>query len=207
MLRPSAESHKWRICINIGGTSSITLCPPWPKKNETNTALPIGLDPGLGVFFMDLTVRALNSSLEYDDGGKLARSGTLNEDLLAKFLQNKYYQKQELPIGVGPNDFPETLWAEWRALAHKQGVCDIDLLTTLTELTAKQIALACRRFGGNGVAGGKTDDVLLRGGIIANTYFVERLKANLEEQLEVKIERIKTLDDIGLEEESWENAM
>ena len=156
---------------------------------------------------MDLTVHAIDPTLEYDDDGKMARTGTVNEELLAIFLQNKYYQQSALPIGVGPDDFPETLWKEWRALAQSKGVSDIDLLATFTELTAKQIAMACARFGGPKIVNGATDDVLLRGGVSANSYFVERLKANFEEQLNVKIERIKGLEDIGLEEESWENAM
>lgn len=207
MLRPEPGAGKWRVAINIGGTSSVTFCPPWPQPGEPETEVPLGLDPGLGVFFMDLTVAAIDPSLEYDDEGKMARSGTLNEELLGIFLQNKYYQQPALPIGVGPDDFPETLWKEWRELAQSKGVSDIDLLTTLTELTAKQIAMAAARFGGPCVANGATDDILLRGGVSANLYFVERLKANFEEQLAVKIDKIKCLEDIGLEEDSWENAM
>ena len=42
----------------------------------------------------------------------------------------------------GPDDFPETLWASWRAMAQERGVSDVDLLTTFTELTARQIAMA-----------------------------------------------------------------
>ena len=60
---------------------------------------------------------------------------------------------------------------------------DADLLSTFTELTAKQIALACARFGGPNVANGMTDDVLLRGGVCNNSYFVERLRANFVEQV------------------------
>ena len=30
MLRPAAGTKKWRIAINIGGTSSVTFLPPWP---------------------------------------------------------------------------------------------------------------------------------------------------------------------------------
>ena len=76
----------------------------------------------------------------------------------------RYYQQADLPIGVGPDDFPETLFASWRGRAQELGVSDADLLSTLTELTAKQIALACARFGGPSITHGQTDDVLLRGG-------------------------------------------
>ena len=108
---------------------------------------------------------------------------------------------------MGPDDFPEDLFATWRSRAHELGATDADLLSTLTELTAKQIALACARFGGPHVAGGQTDDVLLRGGVCNNSYFVERLHANMSEQLGADVKRIQVLEDVGLEEHSWENAM
>lgn len=209
MLRPNAGEKKWRVTINIGGTSSVTFCPPWPTPGdaESEKMIPGGLDPGLGVFFMDLTVQAIDPTLDYDDDGKMARSGKVSHELLAEFLTYKYYQQDKLPIGVGPDDFPETLWSKWHARAQELGVSDVDLLTTFTELTAKQIAMACARFGGEHIANGATDDVLLRGGVCNNSYFVERLKANMEEQLKTKIDRIKTLDDLGIDEDSWENAM
>ena len=169
--------------------------------------VPHGLDPGLGVFFMDLCVEQIDPSMAYDENGDLARSGTAHEGLVEEFMQNKYYKQDTLPIGVGPDDFPETLFHEWHARAKELGVSDIDLLTTLTELTAKQIAMACARFGGPNIVDGATDDVLLRGGICANSYFVERLRAQMSEQLNTNVERVKTLKDVGLDEDSWENAM
>ena len=209
MLRPPAGSTKWRIAINIGGTSSVTFLPPWPTSGDATSAamVPLGLDPGLGVFFMDLCVRAIDETLEYDADGAMARAGTTHDGLLAEFLTNKYYQKDALPIGVGPDDFPETLFAQWRARAQALGVSDHDLLSTLTELTAKQIALACARFGGPHIANGLTDEVLLRGGVCNNSYFVERLRAQMSMQLGADVQRIQTLADVGLDEDSWENAM
>merc|ERR1712216_506308 len=91
--------------------------------------------------------------------------------------------------------------------AQELNVSDVDLLATFTELTAKQIALACAKHGGPQITGGKCDDVLLRGGICNNSYFVERLRAQMSEQLGADVKRITTLDDVGLNEDSWENAM
>jgi anhydro-N-acetylmuramic acid kinase len=209
MLRPPVGSKKWRIGINIGGTSSVTFCPPWPTKGnaEEEAMIPGGLDPGLGVFFMDLTVREIDPTLEFDDNGNMARSGKVNEELLAEFLENKYYKQDKLPIGVGPDDFPETLWKVWHARAQELGVSNVDLLTTFTELTAKQIAMACKRWGGPNIVNGATDDVLLRGGVTNNGYFVERLLANMSEQLNTTVPKITSLEDIGVDEDSWENAM
>lgn len=209
MLRPNPGASKWRIAINIGGTSSVSFLPPWPTKGDaaSQAALPGGLDPGLGVFFMDLATQCIDPSLEFDDDGKLARSGTADPELLSDFLTYKYYQQPSLPIGVGPDDFPETLFHTWRGKAQAKGVSDVDLLATLTELTAKQIAMACARFGGPHIANGQTDDVLLRGGVCHNSYFVERLRAQMAEQLGADVKRITTLADVGIDEDSWENAM
>jgi anhydro-N-acetylmuramic acid kinase len=200
MLRPAGD--KWRVAINIGGTASVTFCPP-----QGSDAKPIGLDPGIGVFFQDLTTQKIDPTLDFDDDGKMARSGVTNEELLAEFLDNKYYHQDTLPIGVGPDDFPETLFHKWYARAQELGVSDVDLLSTFVELTARQIALSCKRFGGAGITDGATDDVLLRGGICNNSYFVERLQHNMSEQLGVTIPKILTLEDVGLDEDAWENAM
>lgn len=91
MLRPDA-GEKWRVAINIGGTSSVTFCPPWPAVGAEDAHVPIGLDPGLGVFFIDLATRKINPELEYDAGGAMARAGTINQDLLAELLEYKYYK-------------------------------------------------------------------------------------------------------------------
>jgi hypothetical protein len=152
MLRPPAGSRKWRIAINIGGTSSVseafplvcgrcrlrftyvtpvlvkqlrveapgqvTFCPPWPApgmaEDEAAELVPSGLDPGLGVFFMDLCTQQIDPSLDFDgerngppppppdlcstdnnaprrllrtDNGDIARSGTTCEALLDELLQ------------------------------------------------------------------------------------------------------------------------
>ena len=142
----------------------------------------------------------------------------MNEALLNEvFLQHPYYAPdRQLPIGVGPDDFPETLFHEWVAEAEKRNVRGKDLLATLTELTARQLALACKKYGGAGVLG--TDDVLVRGGVCNNEYFMERLAANLEVELGLAPGKLpvrpsegagglKTLDSVGIDEDSWENAM
>ena len=66
--------------------------------------VPIGLDPGLGVFFVDLTVKAIDPSLEYDNNGDMARGGYIDEKLQQQFLKHPYYLQRELSIaiGVGP---------------------------------------------------------------------------------------------------------
>ena len=62
----------------------MTFCPPWAQDSDKgpHTMVPIGLDLGLGVFLMDLTVQAIDSSFEYDNNEDIARRGCINEELL-----------------------------------------------------------------------------------------------------------------------------
>ena len=50
-------------------------------------------DTGPGNYLIDQWVK-VNSKMEFDDKGKLAKSGKLNEDVLEKFLNNPYYKKK-----------------------------------------------------------------------------------------------------------------
>ena len=56
------------------------------------------MDPGLGVFFMDLCTQEIDPSLDFDDNGDIARSGTVNNDLLQIFLQNKCVGTPDTPL-------------------------------------------------------------------------------------------------------------
>jgi anhydro-N-acetylmuramic acid kinase len=207
MLRPDSGTQ-WRVGVNIGGTSSVTFLPPRGAKDSAgNELVPHGLDPGLGVFFMDLAVEQIDPTLEYDANGDIAASGTVHEGLMAEMLTYKYYQQPKLPIGVGPDDFPETLFHKWHARAKELGVNNVDFLATLTEQSSKQIALACSRFGGPNITGGNCADVILRGGVVNNKHWVRRLLFHMSEQLGKEFSHIRTLDEIGIDEESWENAM
>ena len=224
MLRPDEGETQWRVAVNIGGTSSVTFCPPRGAKDaDGKEVVPHGLDPGLGVFFMDLTIAEIAPGLDlgdawkaYDRGqltcaatGELVGrdAGKVHEGLVDEMMEYKYYQQESLPIGVGPDDFPEELFQKWRARAQELGLSDVDLLATLTEQSAKQIALACSKFGGPNITGGNCLDVVLRGGVIYNAQWVDRLLFHMSDQLGKDFGKIRTLDELGIDEESWENAM
>ena len=176
-----AHARTTRSCCDQGGTksgewlstlvaSSVTFCPPWPtpRRLRSEAMVPGGLDPGLGVFFMDLCTHAIDPSLEYDEDGQMARAATTNDDLLAHMLQSKYVRAS---IGVGRMTFQRRCSASTTSViallvetetdlvrlsvlmrmvlvavvepcqGKEMGVSNHDFLSTLTELTA--IAKAC----------------------------------------------------------------
>ncbi len=94
--------------------------------------MPRGLDPGIGVFFMDRNARLLDPGLEYDDGGELARAGTVHETLLAEMLCHPHFQRTELPISIGAEDFPRSLFHRWRERAVELDCSGEDFQATLT---------------------------------------------------------------------------
>eukprot|EP00747_Dinoflagellata_sp_TGD_P163442 gnl/TRDRNA2_/TRDRNA2_182116_c0_seq1.p1 gnl/TRDRNA2_/TRDRNA2_182116_c0~~gnl/TRDRNA2_/TRDRNA2_182116_c0_seq1.p1 ORF type:complete len:1044 (+),score=218.35 gnl/TRDRNA2_/TRDRNA2_182116_c0_seq1:21-3152(+) len=199
MLRPERDKTKWRTNINIGGTTSMTFCPPKGSDEK-----PVGLDPGIGVFFMDLNIQAATGKA-YDDGGKYAESGKVHEGLLSEMLQHPHYQRSELPISIGAEDFPRPLFDKWQKKSQDMGLSAADLQATLTELTARTLAMAAKRFGPAGKLTG--DDIVVRGGVRFNTYFMNRLRANLSEQLGQPVTKLQSLDDLGFDEDSWETVM
>merc|ERR1719181_2033893 len=139
MLRPQSGS-KWRVCINIGGTSSATFCPPIGDPTPVS-----GLDPGLGVLFYDWAVRDYDSSLEFDRDGAMARKGTAHDGLLREMIsQLPHFLREELPISVGPDDFPRSAFDKFQARSRQLKLSTNDWLATLVELTTSTIARACR---------------------------------------------------------------
>ena len=48
--------------------------------------------------------------------------------------QYKYYQQDTLPIGVGTDNFPETMFLEWAAKADARGMSGPDIIATFTEV-------------------------------------------------------------------------
>ena len=73
--------------------------------------------------------------------GDMARSGAVHQVLLEEFLQNKYYQQLTLPIGVGPDDFPETLFHQWRAREY------IAVLRVASVSVVSVVSYICRSIG------------------------------------------------------------
>jgi anhydro-N-acetylmuramic acid kinase len=133
-----ATEKQDRCIINIGGISNITFL-----SAKTNTDV-IGYDIGPGNTFMDYWCR-IHFDCDYDDGGDLAMRGTLRLDLLDIFLKDPYFSLP-LPKSTGLEYFNRSwlngklaLW-EGRDLESNDQHTNMDVLTTLTALTARTIA-------------------------------------------------------------------
>jgi anhydro-N-acetylmuramic acid kinase len=161
-----------RALQNIGGIGNVTRVPP-RGSNETVFAF----DTGPGNALMDAAVEiATGGRLKYDRGGQLAARGKVDEALLADLLRHPYFAA-EPPKSTGREEFGRPFVTRLVELLEPEGDQDwMDLVATLTELTARSIADAYRRW----LIPLGLDEVVLTGGGAKNPTLAARIAALLD---------------------------
>ncbi|CAN5178020.1 anhydro-N-acetylmuramic acid kinase [soil metagenome] len=146
--------------LNLGGIANVTIVGPDP---------PTAFDVGPANALLDAAVVRLTDGRDtYDEAGRRAARGTVDERLLAALLADPYYAL-EPPKSTGKEHFhADYLQA---ALAENGEPAGDDLLATLAELTARTVAAACRAYG--------VARVVASGGGVANATVMGRLSALL----------------------------
>ena len=146
------------FCLNLGGISNMSF-----QKNGKRYAYDIGMAN------MPLNHVTEKIGLAFDAGGKLARNGTLIEELLAKLNALPYYQIS----------YPKSTGYEWFSsevmplIAHSR-VTTEDLLHTLIHHNCEQIANAIKAEQPK-----QGSRVLVTGGGALNDFFMQTLEQKL----------------------------
>jgi anhydro-N-acetylmuramic acid kinase len=109
---------------------------------------------------IDEAVRRLDRG-SFDRGGRIAAAGSVDLTLLAKWLQHPYFRRRP-PKSTGRELFP------WEWVKAKPSV---DLVATLTLLTARTIADAVRRY-----APANLQEVIVSGGGVYNRTLMKQLE-------------------------------
>lgn len=157
--------------LNIGGIANITC----------------SLEDRMVAFDICPANQLLNSiasliGMEYDDGGQVAATGKVIIELLESLNELNFYKE----------DYPKSLDNAWSRTAILSKI-DVemyampDLLTTFSEHIAIQIATAIQRIIDKEQFFKKNYSLLPTGGGTFNTYLMERIKANCEARLNIKI--------------------
>jgi len=131
-----ARADGARALLNIGGIANMTLVP---KKGDSSPLLAFDIGPG--VMIIDAVVQQLYPALRYDEGGAIAASGTVLEDVVEECLAHPYFAARP-PKSTGRElwgeRFAQSLVARCIALSpHFQ-----DAVATATALTARSIGRA-----------------------------------------------------------------
>jgi anhydro-N-acetylmuramic acid kinase len=146
-------------CMNLGGFSNVSF-----EQNEERIAFDISPVNTVLNFY------ANRLGLNYDDKGKISRTGKVNENLLNKLNSLDFYQQI----------FPKSLGFEFvkgivLPIIEKYEIPIEDKLRTFTEHIAFQTALALDCFDT------RNGSILITGGGAYNNFLLERIQTHLPE--------------------------
>lgn len=160
-----------RVLLNIGGVANFTYLEAQGGPEKV-----IAFDTGPGNMIIDSLVQHFtNGEKMYDSGGGWARSGQINQKLLAELKTHPYYAISP-PKSTGREEFGYNYLQQ--ILAANQDLERADLLKTITYLTAVTITDAFK------FCPQKIDSVIVSGGGVKNQLLLEFLQElNLDKKV------------------------
>ncbi len=177
-----------RIILNIGGIANFTWLPAGCHEDEV-----CAFDTGPGNMVIDALVRKFYGKA-YDDGGRIAMSGTVNPDLKSWFLGNEYF-RLPYPKSAGRELFGERFVENYVEIANEFGVRQPqDMIATAAQCTVLSIAAHIHQL----VEGSTDYAVYVSGGGVRNGFFMNGLKHSLSDA------RIVPSDEVGIPSDSKE---
>ena len=193
LLRPAPALGGWRAVQNIGGIGNVTFLPP-----QGDAALPLAFDTGPGNALIDWAAGvATSGAWTYDRDGELASEGRVLERLLAAWLAHPFFGAAP-PKTTGRELFSADLARTWQTAVQAAGGGALDLVATLTELTAAAIADAYARF-----APGPVAEVVVGGGGARNPALMAALARQLHERLGRPV-AVTTHEALGIDSDAKE---
>ena len=167
-----AVPDRARALQNLGGIGNVTRVPP-RGSGEAVWAF----DTGPANALIDAAVElATGGRHRYDRDGRLAARGRVDGALLAELLRHPYFAA-EPPKSTGREEFGRPFVERLVEATQPEGDQDwMDLVATLTELTARTVAEAYARW----VVPRGVDEVVLSGGGARNPVLAGRIRALLD---------------------------
>jgi anhydro-N-acetylmuramic acid kinase len=154
------------IMLNIGGISNMSFLP---GKHSASSLMSTDLGPGNKL--MDLVMQKANGAGKYDDGGKIASMGRINESLLGELWRHDFF-KRPFPRTTGPEEFDLYFVDTALKNSNQQNIRIEDMLATLNYFTAECIAkgiMECIKS----VTG---MSLIVSGGGVKNSYLMKNIK-------------------------------
>lgn len=159
-----------RILLNIGGISNLTYLPKAKAINDT-----ISSDVGPGNTLIDQYCQH-TLGIAYDENGKVASRGNVNDKLLIKLSQHAFFDLP-LPKSTGQELFNR---AYIQSALSECDLCHEDIIATLTEFTARTIAEAINQLTT------EHTELYVSGGGVHNAFLMQRLGGLLKATIEIK---------------------
>jgi anhydro-N-acetylmuramic acid kinase len=157
-----------RLLLNIGGIANFSYLPAADSSRSFVTA-----DTGPGNTLLDAASQRMLGQA-YDKGGKTARKGKANQDLLNALKDDPYFELDP-PKTTGLEYFNWAFVKRARKVSNTQDLSIPDLLATLTQFTAQTITDAVKEVHPES----DTLEVFVSGGGIHNDYLMKCLQDEL----------------------------
>ncbi|MEO5558595.1 MAG: anhydro-N-acetylmuramic acid kinase [Dokdonella sp.] len=168
-----ADAVMPRAILNLGGIANLTILTPGHEV--------LGFDTGPANCLLDAwAARHLNAPR--DDNGAWARSGRVDEALLARWLDDPYFHAAP-PKSTGREVFN----LDWLGARVPAQAAPVDVQATLLVLSARSIADALRSHGRD------TREVFACGGGVHNAALMDALRRELSNA------RLDTTAALGLD--------
>jgi anhydro-N-acetylmuramic acid kinase len=162
-----------RVVQNIGGIGNATYLPPGARRGDSRL---IAFDTGPGGMLIDaLAARLTSGRMKMDRDGAMAARGRVDEALLGELMRDRYFRRRP-PKSTGREEFGAPYLDALMKKPRARAMAPNDLVATVTALTARSIADACRRF----IAPlGRVDQLIATGGGARNPTLMQMLAAAL----------------------------
>lgn len=159
------EPARRRAILNLGGIANLTVLDDDPAR-------VFGFDTGPANAPMDRLARRLSGgALDCDRDGRIARSGRVDERLLAGLLEHDPFPARRPPKSTGFEMYGDA-FVDRAAAMH--GQIDADLMATLTEFVARTVAIGLRQCED---LGPPVEELIAAGGGVRNPALMERIAA------------------------------
>lgn len=166
------RKDRGRALLNIGGIANVTVLP---RGEGTKDVFAFDTGPG-NILLDEFMTRATNGRLTFDEGGRLAAKGTVDQELLAGFMEHPYFLEKP-PKSTGREVFGSGFVALTLGEGARRGEDLEDLIATLTEFTALSITESVKEYVIPIVA---VEEILVSGGGVHNATLMKRIAEELE---------------------------
>jgi anhydro-N-acetylmuramic acid kinase len=154
--------HQYSSCLNIGGIANISFT----KDNVTHA-----FDICVANMALNYLTELLGNA--FDDGGKIASEGTVNQDLLQNLMVTSTYNKS-----LGREWFEQ----HYLPLLNAAEISVQDKLATSVEYIAQKI--------GQVLSAENISTVLITGGGAYNHFLIDRLRAHFAGEIEIPSDEV-----------------
>ena len=191
-----ADPHETRLLLNLGGIANVTVLPAGGDAADV-----YAFDTGPANMIVDRLAQRF-FGVPYDDGGRFAAAGTVDEALLATLLDDDYLRRPP-PKSTGREKYDEgyvaTLVADYDLrsgpITEATKARALDLMATVAAFTAASVHDGYTRFVADHH---RADRLVVSGGGRHNAAVMDGLRARFEGV------PVTTTDELGVDGDTKE---